>query len=139
MVIDITNPFTDPPQPVTMWLMNDEQFLYVALEDLNQTQPASNFLRLYFDRDNNNTWDATSPSMEGDFVFDDFGGETRIRFRRWIGDYPSATVESFTDDSAGVTAVLSAASGHLAFETAIDLTQSALLVSPDSTFGFRVF
>jgi len=48
-------------------------------------------------------------------------------------------VESITDDSTGVAAVFSAASGHLVFETAIDLTQSALQVSPDSTFGLRVF
>lgn len=128
-------------QPVTLYMKNDNNYLYLAVDDPNNTSDTDfNEIGLYFDDDNNNTWDADSPSTEGNFWIDFRNGNTSVVFRPIWGSHPdSIHFESSISSPEGVSAAASLTSGHVLYEIRIDLRSSALTALPGEEIGLWMF
>ena len=139
-VIDISRPGV--ASPITVRIKNDDNFLYIAVDDPNNTSDSdgSNGLGFYFDDDNNKTWDASSPTSEGNYWLYLDGGVVNNRFRGIYGTYPdNLGFETSIYDPPGVVSVGSMGSGYLRTETKIDLSASVLNAAPGGTIGAYFF
>ncbi|GAB4330609.1 MAG: hypothetical protein Kow0037_06510 [Calditrichia bacterium] len=138
-VVDITSPGN--PTPVTMYVMNDAGFLYVAVDNPgNLTLDDLDQYGIYFDENLDREWPPSAPSEEGNFWLEYLSGVEKTEFRGWYGWWPgNIFVETPVSPAAGVTLGISNAPGHVQFETAIDLTVSKLNVAPGDRFGIFVY
>ena len=127
--------------PVTVFLINDGDYLYVAVNDSNNTDGGDrNIFNIYFDTDGNGTWPNASGKAEGNFHFCYEGYEFTSMFRRIIGFYPDKLqFGSFQENDGGVEATASVNTGHLQFEIRIDLSREPLEGGPGSLHRFWFF
>jgi len=136
---DITSPGVT--QPITMYLKNDRYYFYIAVDDPNNTTTSDlNSIGLYFDDDNNDTWDVDENTDEGNFWISNNDGSISIDFRGIYGSYPDSLhfVSSITNPT-GVEAEVTANSGHLQYEVRVDLLNSVLSALPGDEIGFRIY
>lgn len=138
-VTDITMPGT--ANPVTLYTMNDGNYLYVAVDDPNDINPNDmDQVGIYFDEDHNYEWPPSSPSGEGNFWVEYFGGvPDSTEFRSLYGWWPANLFSDGTFDALGVMEDISFSSGHIQYETRIDLTNSQLNSAPGDDIGFYIF
>ena len=136
---DITSP--GAPAPVHLFMKNDANYLYIAVDDENNTTDSDyNEVGIYFDDDNSGTWDPDTPSSEGNFWITLDGGVPGVSWRPIYGAYPDGiTFEAATDDPTGVVAAVSASSGHLQYEIQIDLAASPFTASIGDTVRMQVY
>ena len=133
MTRNIANPYA--PLPITLYVTHDNQSLYFAVDDPNDPiLETDNLLGIIFDEDNNGMWDATGPSSEGLIAIRNTGSV----FIGYWGTYPTSLGADASVPAAGVTSAISAASGHVQYEIAFDLTSSQLHIQPGATFGMAV-
>lgn len=126
---------------VTLYVMNDERYLYLAVDDENDTTclvDSGAELCIYFD-------DEPAGAHDGDWTYTECpSGEGRL----WI--WPGTNPAEFTGCKQGkewctrapVLGVLKAATnttGHVQYEVAVDLKESPLKGSPGNTFGLRIY
>ncbi len=137
---DITNAFLEDLQPITVFLKNDSEALYIAVDNPNvETEGSSSILRIYYDADLNGMWDPALPSTEGRYQLDEFGssGEARHFFRAYAGSYPATQTELF-EEPPGFLGEISFTSGHSQYEVALDFTDSNLQVAPGARIGVAI-
>ena len=127
--------------PVMLYSMNDLNYLYLALDDLNNTVPDDyDEFGIYFDENHDYEWPASSPSIEGNFWIDHFiGSPVTSRFRGISGVWPSNLVYDSAIDDNGVISAVSFSTGHIQFEVKIDLVASNLNLTPGNGFGVYLF
>jgi hypothetical protein len=132
--VNIANP--QALSPITLYVTNDNQYLYLAIDDPNDPilEPG-NLLGITFDEDNNGMWDATGPSSEGLIAT---SSSTAAVFIGYWGTYPDALGADASVPAVGVTRAISAASGHVQYEIAFDLIISRLYIQPGATFGIAI-
>ncbi|MBN1349288.1 T9SS type A sorting domain-containing protein [candidate division KSB1 bacterium] len=118
--------------PVTLLVKNDENHLYLAVDDLNdEIIDPGNYLGILFDEDHNSTWDISSPSNEGLITI----SNAAALFTGYWGTYPNAFGASTPITAAGTQRAISTASGHVQYEVAFDLSTSPLNALPGETIG----
>ncbi len=109
--------------PVMLYSMNDLNYLYLALDDLNNTAPNDyDEFGIYFDENHDYEWPVNSPSIEGNLWIDHYiSSPVSSRFRGISGVWPiNLNYDSPVDDN-GVTSATSFSTGHIQFEVRIDL------------------
>jgi hypothetical protein len=129
---------------VTLYVMNDARYLYIAVDDENDTTclPDSGAqLGIYFDDEpagaHDGAWTYTEcPSGEGNFWLNP--GTSPPQFSGIIQGVVRCTVVS---PVSGVSKEFTNSSGHLQYEVAIDLEESPLKADTlkGDTFGFRIY
>ncbi|MCD6232546.1 T9SS type A sorting domain-containing protein [Candidatus Aerophobetes bacterium] len=126
--------------PIYMRVMNDDNYLYIALDDENlTTEEEWNDFYIFFDDDNNGEWPASSSTTEGYFDVQFWSAEeVYVYFYGIYGTYPDDINELWGIEATGVTVGCSFASGHLQYEIAIDLSNSYLTANPGDSIGFWV-
>jgi len=123
---------------ITMYLMNDENYLYLAVDDPTDTKLNSyDTVGLFFDEDYNRIWPATSNGAEGLLRFYYENGETTAWYQGFFGTWPDISGQSWAAAS-GVDASISTSSGHLQYEARIDLANSPINPA-DTTIGWGVY
>jgi fibronectin type 3 domain-containing protein len=138
-VQDLTEKRTlNPSSSVTMYMKNDDQTLYLAVEDSNASQSTYNRLFIGFDRDLNKTWDKTAPSNEGFLVIDDSAGVPIVQFYAVTGDYPNIASVDETRNPKGVTVRFSYEPKSLQYEVAIDLGRTLPISLSPNGIGLYV-
>jgi hypothetical protein len=95
---------------------------------------AGNQMAVTFDDNYSRTWPATGTAGEGMIVV----GQNQATYTNFWGTYPDALGGSATSAAAGVTSAVSAASGHVQYEIAIDLAASPFKASPGQTIGIGI-
>ena len=127
--------------PVMLYSMNDLNYLYLALDDPNNSVMNDyDEFGIYFDEDHNFEWPPSSPSGEGNFWIDYYTtGPSTARFRGISGWWPWNLLFDGAIDASAVVHGISFGTGHVQFEVRIDLTASQLNVSPGNSLGFYVF
>ncbi|MFA6456306.1 MAG: FlgD immunoglobulin-like domain containing protein [Bacteroidota bacterium] len=121
------------PQPIKAKIKNTSTMLYLAIDDMSNTSGTDfNEIGIYFDADNNHTWDADNTTREGNFWVNYQNDSTWTMFRGMYGDYPSVSFTSPIAHPAGVTAKAAMTSGHLQYEIAIELGSEYFAVDGDS-------
>jgi len=138
--VDIALYQGDIEHPMYMKVMNDDDYLYIALNDENLTYEEWNDFYIFFDDDNNGEWPPSSSTTEGYFDFELWSAdEIYVNFYGIYGSYPDDINDIWvTDEATGVTVGCSFASGNLKYEIKIDLNASSLTASPGDTIGFWV-
>ena len=121
--------------PVKLFVMNDQDFLYIALRDeANTSKDIDDQMALYFDADQNRSWPSTG-SAEGNVWIRLAELSTQNLFRSITGFWPRSL--SFADSSAD--AAISQSSGlhssQTHIEVKIDLNASVLNTAPGEQFG----
>ncbi len=135
---DITYP--GMPNPVTLYMMNDGTHLYVAVDDKNNNSLGDyDQLGIYFDTNRDREWPESSPSDEGNFWIEYLATGSESEFRGWYGHWPNDLHTDPAVPADGVQEAISAASGNVQFEIAIDLQNSKLSGAPGSLFGYRMY
>jgi hypothetical protein len=127
--------------PVMLYSMNDLNYLYLALDDPNNTVTNDyDEFGIYFDDDNNFEWPPASPSNEGNFWIDYYtANPSTARFRGISGWWPGSLLFDDPIDATAVVHGISFSTGHAQFEVQIDLSASQLNTSAGSSFGIYLF
>lgn len=129
---DISGANTD--KPVTMYIMNNESMLYIAIDDSNDANiEDANTVELFFSTNENGDWH-TYDGYTGIFYLMDQG----ILNYRLTGTYPDNLEFQNQGRPTGVFWDFNNESGHVQAEIAINLTLSPLSVSPGGGFGAAV-
>ncbi|MBN2093092.1 choice-of-anchor D domain-containing protein, partial [candidate division KSB1 bacterium] len=127
---------------VTLYLMNDNSKLYIAMDDIRDTE--LNHLdqfAIFFDENKNREWPSSSPSGEGNFwiAWDSTANSTFSLFGPRAGYWPDHLIWEYRITPPGASYNMSISSGHVQYEGTFDLASSPLNASPGSTIGFLVF
>jgi len=125
--------------PISMKVMNDDDYLYIALGDENLTEEDWNDFYIFFDDDDNGEWPPGPSTTEGYFYINFCYGWIEANFCGIYGSYPDdINIDEWGTEATGVTVGCSFASGYLQYEIAIDLETSYLTADPGDTIGFWV-
>ena len=131
--VNIANP--QAQSPITLYVTNDNRYLYLAIDDPNDSIiEQGDLLGITFDEDNNGMWDATGPGREGLIAINSTGAV----FIGYWGTYPDALGADASVPAVGVTSAVSASSGHVQYEIAFDLIVSRLTIQPGANFGIAI-
>ena len=126
---------------VTAYIMNDDQYLYIAVIDQFDTSlDVDDQVGIYFDDDHNHCWDTSSSTNEGNYWSYWDGSGWAKEFRGMWYDFDNYTYNAV--DAVSADDVLNAgsiSSGHMQHEIRIDLTTGALRAAPGSTIGFHFY
>jgi hypothetical protein len=137
-VLDITYPGVTPP--VTLHVMNDNGHLYLAVDDPGNTSLEDNDqFGFYFDEDHNREWPLSSPSGEGNFWIEWLTSTAQSEYRGTYGWWPANMGFDTPISATGVNQAISLASGHVQYETDIDLAASELDALPGDVIGCFIF
>jgi hypothetical protein len=128
--VSIRNP--DAPEPVMLYVMNDENTLYVAALDRNDViVDPLNFLGFTVDKDKSGSWDAVSPSGEGAYQV----ASTAVAFTGYNGNYPEGfRMMNMALSPSGLQGAVSATIGYVQYEARLDIP-----AAPGSTIGFAAW
>ncbi len=136
--IDITN--TGVTSAVTAYIKNDTQYLYLAIDDPNDTTLDDNDqVGIYFDDDHNHQWDSEANTDEGNYWCYYDGTVWRNLFRGIYDDGTYPYQSAATVAAADVISSGSIASGNMQYEIRIDLITGAFQSTVGSTIGFYSF
>ena len=119
------------------WAKNDGQYLYLAFENsVDHTLDHYDQVGVYFDTDNDDMWAADSSEGNYWLVYDATGDSLLSTFRPWL---PDTTTGTQVSPAPGVSGHISAASGVVQYEVAIDLSVAHFNPQPGDTTGFRIY
>ena len=132
--IDISNPYASTP--IMLYVKNDANFLYIAVDDPNDDNiNEGNLIGILFDEDHNELWDETSPSSEGVITI----STAAALFTGYWGKYPNYLGADIPTSATGVDKEISDVTGHVQYEVSLDLTTSPLNAAPLETIGFGIW
>ena len=125
---------------VTLYAMNDNGYLYLALDDQGDTDlQDSDGLGIFFDDDGNREWPASAGGEEGMCQFYKSSGSPSSRFRGHYGWWPDNLLTEDWVTPTGVTHQISASSGNVQYEVRFDLFSSPMNPSPGDIIGLLVY
>lgn len=141
-VVDIRN--TRPgggSEPVTAFIMNSDNTLYIGVRDANMPFPDDfNQVGVYFDENRDGAWNSPPGRPEGNvwIIYDVVFNETTNWFRAFSGEWPNTAASQF-GPVGGVQQALGFSSGDHDFEIAIGLNASPLVSAPGRVIGFALY
>ncbi|MBN2029806.1 T9SS type A sorting domain-containing protein [bacterium] len=128
--INIANPYA--PSAITLYVKNDADNLYIAIDDSNDiNNDPGNLLGIIFDENNDDMWDTGGPSGEGLITINNAAS----LFTGYWGTYPNSLGADVPIAPAGITKYISNGSGHVQYEASFDLATSPINASPGETIG----
>jgi hypothetical protein len=127
--------------PVTLFTMNDGNYLYFAVDDPNDTSATtSDQIGIYFDENQDFEWGQTSPAEEGNYWIQYSTAPAVIStFRGIYGWWPAYLNYETADSAIAVVSGIAYSNGHVQYEVQIDLTNSAFNASPGDNVGMYLF
>jgi hypothetical protein len=128
--VSVRNP--DAPEPVMLYVMNDENALYIAALDRNDViVDPLNFLGFTVDKDRSGSWDAALPSDEGAYQIT----STAAAFTGYYGSTPEGfRMMGMALSPADLQGAVSASIGYVEYEARLDIP-----AAPGSTIGFAAW
>ncbi len=122
-------------QPVWLYLMNNDDYLYLAVDDAaNHTAVPDDQVGVYMDRDRNGEW--SDEPLEGNYWFSWSDNATTNLFRELRGWWPAQIRWDDPETSATVIGT-AAVNGHLQYELRFPLDDFDL--PPDQTVPIHSF
>jgi|GEM_PF-1593259 len=137
--IDIS--FPTPSGNVLLYAMNDQNTLFLAIDDQKNTQLDDwDGMGMYFDRDLDREW-SNDPGVEGllQFHWEASTSSVKSRFLALHGRWPDSFWQEFDDVLAGMKQGISFSSGHVQFEMSISLTEGPLKYHPFGSLGYLIY
>jgi len=131
-VIDITNP--NAPLPIHLYVQNNSDWLYLAIDDANDTKiDPANTVYILYEKDNNDQWSLYEPTTDGVLYINN----SQASFVGYFGAYPNGLSTSAPIlNPDGVEYAISTAAGYVQYEIALKLSESD---EPGATIGLAVF
>ncbi len=124
---------------VRLYVQNDQNRLYLAVDDHNNTQLESwDSIGLFFDRDMDREW-CSDAAAEGLIQVYWEGGSARNRFLAVHGKWPDKLSLENAVVLPGITQGISAASGHVQTEIIINLKMAPFNYLPFAAMGFLIY
>lgn len=120
----------------TVYFKSDDQYLYLAWDFTDDTTNSGSLdqAQFYFDTNNDDVWPSTcAASNEGRFTVT---GANETYFRPMSTE---GTCSAVSSPPAIVATASSFASGHMTYETKIDITVAPMSSAPESTIGFMLY
>ena len=139
-VVDITYP--GDSGPVTLYVMNNENRLYLAVDDVRDNSLDNlDQLAIFFDNNLNREWPVSTPTEEGNLwlAWNSDSNSSFALFGPRAGYWPDHLEWPERLTPSSVSQSISIASGHVQYEGSIALDTSPLNVSPGHVIGFLVF
>ena len=134
----IANP--DGQQSVLLYIMNDDNYLYIGIDDrANIGLVTDDQIGLYFDDNFNCDWPTSALNEEGNFWFSRNGGGDDDWFRGLAGHWPTDVIWANAVTADGATSASSTAASHVQYEIRIDLQNSRLDALPGDSIGLFVY
>ena len=125
---------------VTMMVMNDNNRLYVAFDNLKDNAASDNDgIGVFCDENLDRTWPSSSPSGEGLIQMYSQAGEPVNRYQGMHGTWPDQYGGDSWTTPSGVTQRISFNSGHMQIETSYDLSSSPFNASPGDAIGMLFY
>ncbi len=123
--------------PVDISIKNNENHLYIAVDDYNDHMlNPGNMLGILFDNNNDDRWDVTGPSSEGMITITN----SALSFAGFWGVYPNALGADVPQNNPpGIEYGVTMASGRVQYEAAFDLEASPIKSAPGSVIGFAIW
>ena len=125
---------------VTMMVMNDNNRLYIAIDNPRDNVVSDNDgIGAFCDENLDRAWPSSSPSGEGLIQMFSQAGEPVNRYQGLHGTWPDQYGgDSYTTPS-GVRHMVSFNSGHMQIETSYDLSLSPFNASPGDAIGMLFY
>lgn len=131
--------FTGNSDNVTLYVMNDNSYIYFAVDDEgNTTLDPSDTFGIIFDENHDREWPATDTDEEGILQLYWDGSTTVSIFRSVFGTWPELYGSSWSIAS-GIDVVMSASSGNLQIEAKLNLSTSPFNVSAGDVLGILFY
>lgn len=128
------------PLPVTLFVFNNDDYLYLAIDDQNNTSlDTDDQIGIYFDKDMNYNWPLTDLSSEGNFWIFYSGSTLNNLFRGLAGWWPQDILWSDPANESYIVSAVSMASGHAQYEMSVNLNNSKLTAEPADLLGFYLY
>ncbi len=125
---------------VTMMVMNDNNRLYVAIDNLKDNTASDNDgIGAFCDENLDRAWPSSSPSGEGLIQMYSQAGEPISRYQGLHGTWPDQYGGDSYITPSGVTQRISFNSGHMQIETSYDLNTSPFNASPGDAVGMLFY
>jgi hypothetical protein len=132
--------FPTQTKPVWLYLKHSSGKLFLAVVDSNHTPTNGDYLLLYVDKNNSNSFDPAPPSGDGRYTIrldSSASPVTTILFEGIYGTFPPAVFSEAPITAApAVTAAFGTTAGRPTYEAVFDLATSKIQVSAGGTFGF---
>ncbi|MBN1480410.1 hypothetical protein JXA70_09080 [candidate division KSB1 bacterium] len=123
-IVDIRN--TGQTEPVFLYLLNNNDYLYIAVDDVANTSAAvDDQLGIYVDADRNYEW-SSGTLLEGNFWYPWNGGGTNELYRALDGWWPENIDWDDPVPSTTSTSAASTVSGHVQYEIQFSLQDITL-------------
>ena len=125
---------------VVLYIMNDDNYLYLGIDDKNNTDLAiDDQIGIYFDGNNNGEWPPGSLSEEGNFWFSRNESQNTEFYRGIAGHWPMDLSWSSVQSAEGAESAASYSAGHVQYEIKIDLQSSRLNAVPGESIGLFLY
>jgi len=127
---------------VTLYVMNDANYLYFAVNDvIDNSLDDDDTFGIFFDENHNRELPSSGSSNEGLIqMFWDSGSNSALStFLGAYGYFPNNLNSDGWTTPSGVSQEISQSSGHVQYEGRIDLNSSPLQSSPGNTIGIAFY
>ncbi|MDZ7369596.1 MAG: T9SS type A sorting domain-containing protein [candidate division KSB1 bacterium] len=119
----------------TLYFFNDNQYLYLAADDVaNASLEGDDQIGFYFDRNRDQRWGLSGFTEEGNYWIWRSGSNDSLKFRGLKGWWPFDLSWGTNKTATGVTYGRSTSAGRLQYEAKINLSTAALNVTPGNAF-----
>ncbi|MDZ7722033.1 MAG: hypothetical protein U5R06_04200 [candidate division KSB1 bacterium] len=124
--------------PVKLFMMNDQDYLYVAVRDESNTaQDIDDQLALYLDADQNRAWPSSGTSEGNVWIRQaEFSAENQVR--SITGFWPRSLSFPDTSTDADISQSSDLQSGQMHYEMKFDLANSMLNAAPGDELGLYI-
>ncbi len=131
---------TGMANPVRVYVMNTNSKLYIAVDDQNDgSLDDFDQIGIYFDTNYDHEWPENPPSTEGNFWIYYHNNAPSNYFRGISGHWPNNVNYEDPVEDSNVMQGISAASGNVQYETAIDLQNSHLQANMGDSLGMYFY
>jgi len=138
---DLTPADTSSTDDINVTVVNNSTELNIFITDYNNDETSDyNEVGIYFDTNNNGTWDSSLPSNEGNLWISTQNSSVSASFRSIYGTYPNDVHGGpIVDNPEGISYSVSDSYGEIDYDITIDLQESVINAQPGDTIGFRVY
>ncbi len=124
---------------VTVYVMNDNSYLYFAVDDEENTALNQNdTFGILFDENNDREWPSTNTGEDGILQLFWNGSSTASAFQGFYGTWPQIHGSTWSTPS-GIDLAMSTSSGNLQIEAKLNVSTCPLNVSAGNTLGILFY
>ncbi len=128
-----------PDSQVYLYLKNDNNFLYMGIEDFNDDLSLWSEIGIYLDYNHDKSWPVDSGGHEGNFYLKYNRGRAKVSFRPLFGQLPNVYSASIDTLVEGIEFAASAPKGHAHWEVKVSLNDGYFIAKEGDTLGIRLY